>query len=118
MQNKLSVERLYSLGDYKNIKFINELDGIPESFATNPKAMELLFFQQTLACEIAYRKYYEVIDYISTSLSTVKGGRTVVDAEQAMAYLLEQREQTFAQLYEEIKKTQEVNRKPGQEETK
>ena len=107
MEGKLAVERLYSLGDYKNIKFVNELTGIPKEITNNMKALELLFFQQTLACEIAYRRYYDTISYISDNLSTVKGGKTVVNAEEAMAFLLEQREQTFAQLYEEIKKTQD-----------
>ncbi len=93
MERSLGVERLYPLGDYKNIKFVNNLSGIPEELASNDRVVSLLFLQQALSCEIAYREYYDTIDRIAKE-----------KIQNALGYLQEQREQTLAELYEEIEK--------------
>jgi hypothetical protein len=92
MDRALTVERLYYLGDYKNIKFTNSLTDIPENLAKNDKVTSLLFFQNALACEIAYRKYLETIEIM------------VREKNDPIPYLEEKREQTLAQLLEEINK--------------
>lgn len=105
MNRNLQVERLYSLGDYKNIKFTNGVNDIPQELALNEKVTELLFFQQALSCEIAYRRYYDLIEKISEEMTIVKNGRRVVDGEQALAFLQEQKETTMKELYSELNAT-------------
>lgn len=96
MQRTLSVKRLYSLGQFKNITFENVLSDIPEEMATNEKIVQLLYTQQYLACEIAYRNYYNLVERIS------KEG-----VEDVLEFLENERNQTLTELYEEIKKTKE-----------
>lgn len=111
MERTVYTERLYSLGDFKNIKFSTALTGIPEEMATNDRIINLLFFQQALSCEIAYRKYYDLIDHISKNLSTTRNiaGKsvTVADPEAVLSFLEEQRTQTMQELYKEIREAGE-----------
>lgn len=93
MQRDLGVERLYPLGDFKNIKFSTLLKDIPEELARNETVVGLLFLQQSISCEIAYRKYYDLVNKIAKD-----------KIENVLEYLEQQREQTMAELYEEIKK--------------
>jgi hypothetical protein len=65
MKRNLSVERLFPLGDFKNIKFTSELENIPEEFATNEKAVGLLWLQMAYGCDIAYVKYYNLIESLA-----------------------------------------------------
>lgn len=60
MERKLSIERLYSLGNYQNVKFIDEITGIPEHIAINKDAMNLLSYSQILEVEKAYYDYYKL----------------------------------------------------------
>jgi len=93
MERNLEVKRLYSLGDFKNIEFRNSLVNIPEHLANNDKVVSLLYFQQVLSCEIAYRKYYELINKISKD-----------KIEDVLKVLEEEREQTLVELMQEIEK--------------
>lgn len=103
MNRNVGVERLYTLGDYKNIKFANEVVGIPEELANNPKVVELVFAQAYISCEIAYRKYVDMITEINA-----KYGK---DAESVMEFLQEQRTKTWNELYTEISGTADNNEK-------
>ncbi len=107
MERKLSVERLYTLGDYKNIKFTNEISSIPEELASNNGVTSLLFAQQYISCEIAYRKYVEMLEKISEDYTVMKNGKRIADPEAVMQFLEEQKNQTMKELYEELKKTYE-----------
>ena len=49
---RVSVERLYSLGDYKNIKIISELSDLPENVDT-----EFIYKQLFAEIENAYLEY-------------------------------------------------------------
>ena len=102
MKRTVYVERLFSLGDFKNVKFSTALTGIPEELAKNDKVTNLLFLQGAIGCELAYRKYWNILEHITRD-------KTV----DAIKYLEEQRQQTFEELYEEIKASVENN-----EETK
>lgn len=57
MEKKISTERLYSLGDYKNIKFSDEITGIPDEISNNPEASKLLRYLQLLEIEYSYSRY-------------------------------------------------------------
>ncbi len=94
MERTLQVERLYFLGDFRNIKFSNTLTGIPEEIARNERAVELLFMQQYLSCEIAYRRYHSLIKSIAEA-----------SIEEALEKLEKERTNTMQELYEEIRAT-------------
>jgi hypothetical protein len=93
MERTLYTERLYSLGDYKNIKFSTALTGIPEHLANEEEIVGLIFVQQFLACEIAYRKYYDLIQKL-----TREGVQDVI------GYLENERNKTVQELTDAIKK--------------
>ena len=96
MKRDLGIERLYPLGDFKNIKFTTILRDIPEEIAQNETIVSLLFLQQAITCEIGYREYFSMVDKIAKE-----------KIQDVMSYLQEQREQTYLQLYEEIRKAAE-----------
>ena len=102
MQKRIGVERLYYLGDYKNIKFASEVSEIPEELAMNETATELLFLQQYIGCELAYRKYVNMIETINETFTVEKGGKKIVDTEAVIQFLQEEKTQTLKQLYDEI----------------
>jgi hypothetical protein len=51
------------------------------------------------------------LDFISKNYTKVVSGKNVVDSEAVLNFLLEEREQTLAQLLEEIKKSQKGSTK-------
>ena len=53
-ERSISIERLYTLGDYKNIKVISSISEVPEKID-----ISLLFQQLTLECDLAYENYKE-----------------------------------------------------------
>ena len=87
MNRDISIERLYTLGDYKNIKFGNVLKDIPEEIAQDDKLVSLLYFQQMLSCEIAYRQYVDLLSKIKNA-----------NPDEVMEFLTEQRVQTWQEL--------------------
>lgn len=103
MKRDLSVERLYYLGDYKNIKFGSVTKDIPEELALNNRAEELIFLQQFLACEMAYRKYIDMLEKINEDFGIVRSGKRIVDPEKVAEFLQEQRVQTLKELLAEAK---------------
>lgn len=56
----LKVERLYPLGDYKNIKFIDEIDGIPADVALNPEVVSKLRLLQMVGLELTFKRYLDL----------------------------------------------------------
>ena len=87
MARTLYVERFYNLpefGNYNNIKFSTAITKIPEELALNPKVIELMYIQQFLGMEIAYRQYLEI------HRSTLR-----MDAQEALETLKSYREKTL-----------------------
>jgi len=62
MKKLLRVERLYSLGNYKNIKIVSELSEIPQEVLDNEKYMELLEFSLLLDTESSFHKYMKLLE--------------------------------------------------------
>lgn len=104
MKRDLSVERLFPLGDYKNVKFISEIKDIPDEFVTNEKVIGLIYFGQALECDIAYRKYFEVLDAIA------KG-----KVKDVLAHLEEKKQQTYLELKAELENLDEKKLTPLEE---
>lgn len=92
MKKDLIVERLFPLGDFKNVKFGTVLRDIPDELAENKKVTDLLYFQLALSCDIAYRRYFDTIDRI-----------TKEQIKDVLGYLEKERSQALSELYEEIK---------------
>lgn len=65
MERTLYAERLYSLGDFKNIKFSSALTQIPEDVARNPEAINLLYIDMYIGMELAYRRYYAMVENLA-----------------------------------------------------
>lgn len=57
MQRSLRIERLFGLGNYSNIKFVDEITEIPEAVALSQKAVSLITQLQMLEIERAYARY-------------------------------------------------------------
>jgi uncharacterized protein YbjQ (UPF0145 family) len=93
MERDIHVKRLYFLGNYKNVEFSNTLKGIPEELASNDKVVGLLYVQQFIAIETAYRKYYQLVENLVGE-----------ETKKVLETLETERTQTMRELYEEINK--------------
>ncbi len=87
LSRTLKVERLYSLGDYKNIKFTSELYNIPKEFAFNNDIMTRINYVLLLDVEANFRKYVE----LASKLNTLK-------VEEMMQFLEEERINTLDEI--------------------
>lgn len=56
------VERLYFLGDFKNVKITNIVTDIPEEVGNNEKAMNLITRLTLIACDKSYLQYKELME--------------------------------------------------------
>lgn len=93
MQAKIAVERIFSLGDFKNIKFTEEITEIPEEVLLNPEAMGHLRYIQLLDID----RQFNVYVYNNEAF---KGDTTVATIEA----LEDERTRTFELLLKDLKK--------------
>lgn len=96
MNKMVSVERLFALGDYQNIKFINVITDIPEEILMNPKAIETLWYLQLIEIEEARNKY----DLLT---------RSIIDTshEKVAVMLEEERMRTYQEFIKQIDKKED-----------
>ncbi len=71
MKNRIAVERIYSLGDYKNIKFTEETTEIPDEIYLNEEAISCIRNIQLLDIEIQYNRYLVLSRGDETALKNV-----------------------------------------------
>ncbi|KKN45709.1 hypothetical protein LCGC14_0680270 [marine sediment metagenome] len=57
MERQLVVDRLYSLGDFKNVRFGDTYINIPESLITNTELTSAVTLAQIVGVELSFRKY-------------------------------------------------------------
>ena len=100
MNKSLAVERIFSLGDYQNIKFTDTLTEIPEAILMNSEAVKLLRYLQLVDIEWAYTHY---MDLRRRSPKITKPE----DIEAALSFVEEERTKTFEQLLNTIQTTKE-----------
>lgn len=93
MNRNLRTERLFSLGDFKNIKFCDEITEIPQELILNKEAMSHLYFYQLLQIEQAFIKYMKLSDEL------IRLGQY----EKMLEYIEELREQNFKDILESLK---------------
>ncbi len=91
MERQISIERLYSLGNYKNIKLGNVIDGIPENLWTRPDVMGSLQFLLMLAVEVDFRRYQKLNQEI--------GGLSL---EESLEKLSDMRDDTYQEIQDLI----------------
>jgi hypothetical protein len=91
MNKSLSVERLYSLGDYKNIKFSDTITDIPGHVALDQDVMKLLSYLQIVDIELSFNRYKELVTRAGTEKS-----------EDILAFLEEERTLTFQNLVDRL----------------
>lgn len=91
MERNLGVERLYTLGDFQNIKFSNTINGVPVELASNERIIALLFAQSALSCDIAYMEYKKRREAMKDE-----------KVKDVLTALKEEREATFMELKAEI----------------
>lgn len=48
------------MGDYKNIKFIDEIDGIPSDVALNPEVISKIRLLQMVNLELNFKRYIDL----------------------------------------------------------
>lgn len=61
MSNRdIHIERTYFLGNYKNIKFYDNISGIPQNLWTNPEVMGKLYNLIMVSVELGYRRYLKL----------------------------------------------------------
>jgi hypothetical protein len=87
VNRSLKVERLYSLGDYKNIKFIDEINDLPEEVIFNDGVVSKIRYLQLISLELNIRKYMELMRAVQT-----------VPLEEQLQYLEEQKVNTLDEI--------------------
>ena len=83
----IEFDRLFFLGQYKNIRIKHSLDGIPDKVWLNPEAVEKLTTLLLLAVERDFRRYQQLNQEI--------GGMSL---EESLAYLSELRDETYKEI--------------------
>ncbi len=96
----LVVERLFPLGDYKNIKFIDSIDNIQFPLSINNEFISLIRYLQLVEIEITYRLYWDLIKEINT-----------IKVEEAMGYLEKTRLDTLGKIKIMIEEQENAIRK-------
>jgi hypothetical protein len=97
LEQRIAVERIYNLGDYKNIKLISELTQIPQSIALNEEALSKLQYLLLVEIEQSYVQYHRIMKEAYRSESIEKS------IDYALKYLETERTQTFNQLSQILK---------------
>lgn len=87
MERTISIDRLYSLGKFKNIKLSNVIDHIPTEIWTDPSAMATLQFLLMVAVETDFRRYQK--------LNMSLGGMSL---EESLEKLSEMRDDTYKEI--------------------
>ena len=95
MQTSLRVERLYSLADYNNVKFSQEITEVPERVLLSQKGVGLLYSLMYLEMEKAHKNYIMLYKSYPASIEQI---------EQTASIIEEARSRTFKELIEELNK--------------
>lgn len=66
MIRKSEIDRLYPLGEYRNIRFSDSIDNIPDKLAMDSEFMAAIRYLQMVEIEISYRRYVELSKKVGT----------------------------------------------------
>jgi len=62
----LGIERVYNLGDYKSIRFSDEIHNLPDEVAFNAELVDKIRYLQLVNVELHYRQYLELAKKVNT----------------------------------------------------
>lgn len=62
----LGIERVYNLGDYKSIRFSDNISNLPDRVVFNSALVDKIVYLQLLNVELHYRQYLELAKKINT----------------------------------------------------
>lgn len=91
MNRTVKIERLYALGNFKNLRLSEEVIDLPEEVTFNEKILNKIRYLLLLDIESTFRKYAELDD---------KLGR--LSLEKALEFLQEEKTVTFNALFEKM----------------
>lgn len=95
MNKTITVERIYSQGDYQNITIKDTINEIPEAIATNSEALKLLRYLQLVDLEWSYLNYMK----LRASEPKITNAESL---EAATSFIEEERTITFEKLLSSI----------------
>jgi hypothetical protein len=93
MNRNLRIERLYTLGEYRNIKICDELVGITNELALRKEVIDLLQFLLMVQTDSGFLKYKQLVEETAKKPSM----------EDMIAYLDDIREQTLSDINKLLK---------------
>lgn len=91
MNKALTVERIFSLGDYQNIKFSDTITEIPDTIIKNQDSMRLIKYLQLVDIEWSYLRYMNLRREMPKILSPES-------IEEALSFVEAERIRTFSEL--------------------
>lgn len=92
MNRTSAIERLYFLGDFKNIKITDTISEIPEEVFLNKEAMDSIVNLQLISTEHTYTTYLKLINALPKT-----------DYDTIEKLLNEAKSRTFEQLIKQLK---------------
>ncbi len=72
MNRRMRIKRLYSLGDYRNIEFEDEITDLPEEVLLNGDFVSKLTYLQLAGIELGYRHYMSLVQNVPHTLAVEK----------------------------------------------
>lgn len=86
MKRTLKLERLFYLGDYRNIKFIDEITDLPEDVAGNETALDLLRQVQFVGVDKAFQEYMAL--HKSKGIKNAEPEEAIIELEKIKEQLV------------------------------
>lgn len=87
MNRSLGIERVFSLGDYKSIRFSDTIVDLPQEFVFNQELIDKIRYLQMLNVDSAHQKYVEMYRKLST-----------IPEEEKMSFLIEEKINTLDEI--------------------
>lgn len=102
MNRTLQVKRLYSMGNFNNVEFYDQLAEVPENVILNENAVGLLYYLMILEQEKAHKRYLALYK---------KYPANPEQFDKAFEIIEKERVQAFTELMLEINKPHEPQNK-------
>lgn len=102
MNRTLRVKRLWSMGQFNNIQFEDEVSDIPENIALNQKAIGLLYNLMVLEMEMAQKEYLRVFEKYPAFMRIFPDSVAVIN--ETVLAIREERNRTYDEFMKEITK--------------
>lgn len=103
MNKTISLERIFSLGDYQNLKVTDTITEIPDAVASNSEAIKLLRYLQLVDIEWSFIRYMK----LRASEPKLSNPEAI---QAALEFIEEERITTFTSLLTAIKDTVAVEK--------